>query len=514
VTETETNVHPEPLDRFHTRRGRSLEVMRSRPLVALALLNGLLLSALLWVIGGVWAAAAGVVVTAACAAGVSRWLGSRRALNDFVTAFATTQGWERVRMYRLSGATALTREGGPGRPVGIGDARLVSKGPLAQGDATTVIHTKTSIGRLQDWGATSIRRHPIDVFLVDLSPDLQGACLPRLLCDPAIEPRTHLSLLELPFQRRLEIDGLAPGDWDVSCSESADEHTVRALFAEPFRGWLKATAHVGWGWQIEGSHLCTWFHSLDRVADLDSALAYTRHVAGQIRAASRRIGHSARQGDWMPPAPAADHLVPPSLQALARRRRLEYWPAAEPPRRFPPFQAWTAECEDVLAGELAPGLAGAVSAVTAQVYKRQAPGASPELVKSRFLAAVVRVPEAAERFPWIGCRDRRGSIAQLSGGPDTWRLPRLRLSQESAEFASRFGVLASGAITENQLRQLFSPSLLLWHVHVGLEPFLWHFERGWLCVAWENEVANSDDLEQLCDAASRIARSLRQEAGE
>lgn len=486
-----------------------LEALRSPPLIALALLNGAVLTAGLAIVAGPGGAVAGLAASGFAALAVAYLVGRRRALNDFVSAFAAARAWERVRMYRLACVTPLTREGGPGRPVGIGDAHFASTGALIPGRPHRVTYTRTWIGRLGG-AVRSVRRHTVSVFLVEL--DLAGASLPRILCDPLAEPRTHQALMDLPRQRLLPVEGLTPGGWQLSCEECADGRVLRAIFAEPFRGWLQEAADQGWGWQVEGSHLCAWFGAADREEDLQRGLDVTAHVATHIAGVAERVAPTEGHRPSVA-RPALPERVPERLRSLARDRELEYWADAEPPWRFAPFRAWTTICGDVLAGEIATGLPGAVCRVRATVQAQRRSDRSSEVKELDFCAAVVEVPAAMRRFPWLACRDRRGQIAALIGGPTTWRLPRA-LDQESAAFAERYGIKAAREISENQLTQLFSPSFLIWHVDTELEPLFWHFERGWLCVASEGTEVTSPRFRALCDAAARIARRLREEAEE
>lgn len=486
-----------------------MEVLRSRPLLALAALNGLVLTAGLYVVAGPVAAVGAAVATVATAAAVTHWLGGKHALADFIVDFGAAHGWERQRMYRLPTVTPFTRDGGPGRPVGLGDARHALVGPLSEDDDAEVVLTRTTVGRLGT--AATVTRHPVSVFLVDLG---SGPPWPRLVCDPVASVRTRHRLVELMDQRRLRIDGLDPEVWDVSVESEAGDDTIRGLLAPSFRDWLAGTSNGHWGWQIEGRHLCVWFRAFDDAPGLNAGLAITRHIVDQLRRADGRRRASGRPGRTADHrAPAHPAIVPTHLAEFARRAGLEYWPDAEPMREFPPFESWATRCTDILAGELDRGEPAALARFRSRMLVTGPPGQSPEFRDVDFWAAMTPIPGVEGRFPWVSCRDRRGRIVSI-GGNDRWGVPAFTLEQEGEAFARRFEVRTSGTVADNRLRQLFSPAFLVWHTEGGPRPFAWHFENGWLGVIREGDQVPDEELERIWRAAARISRTLRKEVEE
>ncbi|MGN6257299.1 MAG: hypothetical protein ACTHN3_06065 [Solirubrobacterales bacterium] len=134
-----------------------------------------------------------------------------------------------------------------------------------------------------------------------------------------------------------------------------------------------------------------------------------------------------------------------------------------------------------------------------------------------FTVAVTHVPKAKRFVPWLLCHraeDERllGRAAeQLIHGDD-------RIDLESAELDRCYRIYASPQRDEVWLRELFSPSFIVFLLDLAPKGFAFEYVEGTLCVSQVGRLTLAEDIDGLRDATvelvARIRAEIRERLGE
>lgn len=127
--------------------------------------------------------------------------------------------------------------------------------------------------------------------------------------------------------------------------------------------------------------------------------------------------------------------------------------------------------------------------------------------------AVTHVPKAKRFLPWLLChRVEDGSLLgraaeQLIHGDD-------RIDLESSELDQRYRIYASPERDEVWLRELFSPSFIVFLLDLAPKGFAFEYAQGTLCVSQRGRLTLAEDIDGLRDATVELVARIRGEVRE
>ncbi len=162
--------------------------------------------------------------------------------------------------------------------------------------------------------------------------------------------------------------------------------------------------------------------------------------------------------------------------------------------------------ERLLEGPLDDGREGLLGNYT---YVERSGGGAEDL--HRFTLAYLTVPESVPLAPELFVRRRTGPGA-LEGLEDAFAGPRSRVELESEELNRDYEIFASEMQDQNRIRQLFSPSFIVWLEEEAPDGFCFELFGGKLCCYVEGHAADADDLDRVAAASAAVAKRLRDEA--
>ena len=167
--------------------------------------------------------------------------------------------------------------------------------------------------------------------------------------------------------------------------------------------------------------------------------------------------------------------------------------------------------EQIMNGTLPGGLAGAIALYTYEVESTDGDGNS-DTDYHRFTVVMHELPEVAYKVSDVLCQ-RRSGFRWLDSAEDAFRRMQ-RLELESEALDKRYEIFFGPNDDELWLKQLFSPSFIIWLAHAAPSDFAFEFSAGGLCVNIEGHHDSAAELDELCEAAALVARRLAEEAGE
>ncbi len=130
-----------------------------------------------------------------------------------------------------------------------------------------------------------------------------------------------------------------------------------------------------------------------------------------------------------------------------------------------------------------------------------------------FTACVVDMEEAMVMFPALFLQRRRDLVGWVTEEEWLNRHGRQEVELESVEFGRRYELLADGRLDPIALRELFSPSFIVYLAGHPLAP-CFEYRAGALVVYVRRRRTDAGSLNMLLEATRRIAGRLREEVDE
>lgn len=192
----------------------------------------------------------------------------------------------------------------------------------------------------------------------------------------------------------------------------------------------------------------------------------------------------------------------------AEQRGLKLTGASDLPGRTPLLRKGDErKAEYVMAGAIADGLDGRIALFTYTDVYHDKNGRHEN--NYPFTVAMADLPETAELCPELLC-NRKFGFKALEGLEDKFRKnERVRL--ESIKLDDRFEIFADEKQDANWLRQLFSPSFIVWMAEQTPEKFAFELVDGTLCCNVKGHKKSAADLDRMREATAGVARRLREE---
>ena len=166
--------------------------------------------------------------------------------------------------------------------------------------------------------------------------------------------------------------------------------------------------------------------------------------------------------------------------------------------------------ERTLAGDLAPGVNGILALYTYEEEHTDSEG-NRDTDYYRYTVGLVQIPECVEFIPELYVQ-RKSGLKALERLEDAFRGDKERVKFESAELDNRFEIFVHEKQDQNWLRQLFSPSFIVWMLQNTPNRFAFEMVGGTLCCYAKDHKKKAVDLDGMRTATAAVVTRIREEA--
>jgi hypothetical protein len=167
--------------------------------------------------------------------------------------------------------------------------------------------------------------------------------------------------------------------------------------------------------------------------------------------------------------------------------------------------------EQIMNGTLPGGYPGAIALYTYEETGTDSDG-NRDTEYYRFTVAMHDIPPVAHKVGELYC-ERRSGFRFLDSAEDIFRRMK-RLELESEALDRRYEIFYGAGDSENWMKQLFSPSFIVWLAEEAPDELAFELSGGSLCVNVKGHHDSADELDELCYAAAVVAKRLADEAAE
>jgi hypothetical protein len=129
----------------------------------------------------------------------------------------------------------------------------------------------------------------------------------------------------------------------------------------------------------------------------------------------------------------------------------------------------------------------------------------------RYTLGLAQVPECAGFVPELYCQ-RKSGLRVLEKLEDAFRHSKERVKLESEALDERYEIFAGKGEDPNRLRQLFSPTFIVWLTDSAPEKFAFELVDGTLCCYVKGHRKKAAELDTIAAASATVATRLREEA--
>jgi hypothetical protein len=168
--------------------------------------------------------------------------------------------------------------------------------------------------------------------------------------------------------------------------------------------------------------------------------------------------------------------------------------------------------ERTLSGTLGDGLEGTVALYTYEVETTDSKG-NRETSYYKYTLGLVEVPECVEHVPELYCQHKFGFRA-LEKFEDVFRGSKERVKLESEALDDKYEIFAKKGQDAVWLRQLFSPTFIVWLTDSAPKKFAFELVDGTLCCYVHGHKEDSADLDSIAASTAAVAKRLHDEATE
>jgi hypothetical protein len=168
--------------------------------------------------------------------------------------------------------------------------------------------------------------------------------------------------------------------------------------------------------------------------------------------------------------------------------------------------------ERLLTGPIADGLEGSLALYTYEEETTDSRG-NRQTSYYRYTVSLLDVPESVAHIPELYCQ-RKFGLKALEGLEDVFRGSRERIELESEALDDKYEIFAHQNQDANWLRQLFSPTFIVWLTDTAPKKFAFELVDGTLCCYVNDHKKSAKELDIVCQASAAVAARLREEAGE
>jgi hypothetical protein len=123
---------------------------------------------------------------------------------------------------------------------------------------------------------------------------------------------------------------------------------------------------------------------------------------------------------------------------------------------------------------------------------------------------MTEVPECAAAVPELYCQ-RKSGLRLLEGFEDLFRRKK-RVELESEALDERYEIFVEADQDPNWLRQLFSPTFIVWLTESAPDKFAFELVAGILCCYVKGHRKSTSELDRIRAATASVATRLREES--
>jgi hypothetical protein len=131
----------------------------------------------------------------------------------------------------------------------------------------------------------------------------------------------------------------------------------------------------------------------------------------------------------------------------------------------------------------------------------------------RFTVGLVEIPDCAEHVPELFCQQKFG-FHSLEKFEDVFRRSKERVKLESAALDDKYEIFSAKGQDANWLRQLFSPTFIVWMTDQAPKRFAFELVNGSLCCYIHGHENDAEGLDMVSTATGHVARRLTEESNE
>lgn len=129
----------------------------------------------------------------------------------------------------------------------------------------------------------------------------------------------------------------------------------------------------------------------------------------------------------------------------------------------------------------------------------------------RYTLGLVEVPDCTGFVPELYCQ-RRFGLRALEKFEDAFRGKKQRVKLESEALDDKYEIFALDEQDANRLRQLFSPTFIVWLTDSAPDKFAFELVNGTLCCYVSGHKEKAAELDAIAAATGAVAKRLREEA--
>lgn len=166
--------------------------------------------------------------------------------------------------------------------------------------------------------------------------------------------------------------------------------------------------------------------------------------------------------------------------------------------------------ERTLEGELADGVKGMLALYTFEEETTDSKG-NRQTNYYRYTVGIAEVPECAGFLPELYCQ-RKSGLRALEKLEDVFRRSKERVKLESEALDGRYEIFSATGQDPNRLRQLFSPTFIVWLSESAPEKFAFELVGGNLCCYVSGHKKKAEELDTMRAAAAAVTTRLREES--
>jgi hypothetical protein len=168
--------------------------------------------------------------------------------------------------------------------------------------------------------------------------------------------------------------------------------------------------------------------------------------------------------------------------------------------------------ERTLSGQLAPGVVGLLATYTYVTESTDSNG-NRDKTYHPFTLGMTEVAECAPLVPGLFCQ-RKFGLRSLEKFEDVFRVSKERVVLESEALDQKYEIFCDKGQDANWLRQLFSPSFIVWLTDSAPDKFAFELVAGNLVAYVHGHKEDSADLDRVAAATGVVAKRLYEESTE
>jgi hypothetical protein len=201
------------------------------------------------------------------------------------------------------------------------------------------------------------------------------------------------------------------------------------------------------------------------------------------------------------------------FDSYARRRGMELGGRSPLPASTPLLQKGDDRyAERTLSGPFADGVEGILALYTYEEESTDSEG-NRETNYYRYTVGMVDVAECSEFVPELFCQ-RKFGLRSLEKFEDVFRTSKERVELESEALDKKYEIFSGKGQDANRLRQLLSPTFIVWLCEEAPDKFAFELVDGVLCCYVNNHKEKAADLDSMRLASAAVATRLREESVE